>query len=43
MREATRRLTREEFEEVVDLLSVGIQTGRGRRMAYLGYQMSVTP
>jgi ATP-dependent Lhr-like helicase len=30
-----RRLTREEFEEVVDLVSVGIQTGRGRRMAYL--------
>jgi ATP-dependent helicase Lhr and Lhr-like helicase len=30
-----RRLTREEFEEVVDLVSVGIETGRGRRMAYL--------
>jgi ATP-dependent helicase Lhr and Lhr-like helicase len=30
-----RRLTREEFEEVVDLVSAGIQTGRGRRMAYL--------
>ncbi len=24
-----------EFEEVVDLVSVGIETGRGRRMAYL--------
>ena len=30
-----RRLTREEFEQVVDLVSVGIQTGRGRRMAYI--------
>jgi len=30
-----RRLTREEFEEVVALVSVGIETGRGRRMAYL--------
>lgn len=30
-----RELTREEFEEVVDLASVGIETGRGRRMAYL--------
>jgi ATP-dependent Lhr-like helicase len=30
-----RRLTREEFEEVVDLVSAGIETGRGRRMAYL--------
>jgi ATP-dependent helicase Lhr and Lhr-like helicase len=30
-----RRLTREEFDEVVDLVSVGIATGRGRRMAYL--------
>jgi ATP-dependent Lhr-like helicase len=30
-----RRLTWEEFEEVVDLVSVGIETGRGRRMAYL--------
>ncbi|HWW91207.1 MAG TPA: DEAD/DEAH box helicase [Solirubrobacteraceae bacterium] len=30
-----RGLTREEFEEVVDLVSVGIETGRGRRMAYL--------
>jgi ATP-dependent helicase Lhr and Lhr-like helicase len=30
-----RRLTREEFDEVVDLVSAGIDTGRGRRMAYL--------
>jgi ATP-dependent Lhr-like helicase len=30
-----RRLTREGFEEVVDLVSAGIETGRGRRMAYL--------
>jgi ATP-dependent helicase Lhr and Lhr-like helicase len=30
-----RGLTREEFEEVIDLVSVGIETGRGRRMAYL--------
>jgi ATP-dependent helicase Lhr and Lhr-like helicase len=30
-----RKLTREEFDEVVDLVSVGIETGRGRRMAYL--------
>jgi ATP-dependent helicase Lhr and Lhr-like helicase len=30
-----RRLTRDEFEEVVDLVSAGIETGRGRRMAYL--------
>src|SRR5205823_3814693 len=30
-----RRLAREEFEEVVDLVSAGIETGRGRRMAYL--------
>jgi ATP-dependent helicase Lhr and Lhr-like helicase len=30
-----RQLTREEFEEVVDLVSAGIETGRGRRMAYL--------
>jgi ATP-dependent helicase Lhr and Lhr-like helicase len=30
-----RCLTREEFEEVVELVSVGIETGRGRRMAYL--------
>jgi ATP-dependent helicase Lhr and Lhr-like helicase len=30
-----RRLTREEFDEVVELVSEGIETGRGRRMAYL--------
>jgi ATP-dependent Lhr-like helicase len=30
-----RRLSRDEFEEIVDLVSVGIETGRGRRMAYL--------
>src|SRR6185436_13569451 len=30
-----RELSREEFEEVVDLVSAGIETGRGRRMAYL--------
>src|SRR5919106_223965 len=30
-----RRLTREEFDEVVDLVSAGIETRRGRRMAYL--------
>ncbi|MBD0280767.1 MAG: DEAD/DEAH box helicase [Thermoleophilaceae bacterium] len=30
-----RRLSREEFEEVVELVSGGIETGRGRRMAYL--------
>jgi ATP-dependent Lhr-like helicase len=30
-----RRLTREEFDEVVDLVSTGIETGRGRRMAYI--------
>jgi ATP-dependent helicase Lhr and Lhr-like helicase len=30
-----RRLTRKEFEEVVELVSSGIETGRGRRMAYL--------
>jgi ATP-dependent helicase Lhr and Lhr-like helicase len=30
-----RRLTRDEFGEVVDLVSAGIETGRGRRMAYL--------
>ena len=30
-----RRLTREEFEEVLELVSAGIETGRGRRMAYL--------
>jgi ATP-dependent helicase Lhr and Lhr-like helicase len=30
-----RRLSREEFDEVVELVSAGIETGRGRRMAYL--------
>jgi ATP-dependent Lhr-like helicase len=30
-----RRLTRQEFDEVVELVSGGIETGRGRRMAYL--------
>jgi ATP-dependent Lhr-like helicase len=30
-----RELTREQFDEVVELVSVGIETGRGRRMAYL--------
>ncbi|HYX78482.1 MAG TPA: helicase-related protein, partial [Solirubrobacterales bacterium] len=30
-----RDLSREEFEEVVELVSIGIETGRGRRMAYL--------
>jgi ATP-dependent helicase Lhr and Lhr-like helicase len=30
-----RELTREQFEEVVELVSAGIETGRGRRMAYL--------
>ena len=30
-----RELTREAFEEIVELVSVGIETGRGRRMAYL--------
>ncbi len=30
-----RTLTREEFEEAVELVSVGIETGRGRRMAFL--------
>jgi ATP-dependent helicase Lhr and Lhr-like helicase len=30
-----RRLTRAGFEEVVELVSGGIETGRGRRMAYL--------
>jgi ATP-dependent Lhr-like helicase len=30
-----RRLSRDEFEEIVDLVSAGIETGRGRRMAYL--------
>ena len=30
-----RGLTRSDFDEVVELVSVGIETGRGRRMAYL--------
>ena len=30
-----RRLTRDDFDEVVDLVSAGIETGRGKRMAYL--------
>jgi ATP-dependent Lhr-like helicase len=30
-----RRLSRSEFDEVVELVSQGIETGRGRRMAYL--------
>ncbi len=30
-----RGLTAEQFEEVVELVSSGIETGRGRRMAYL--------
>ncbi len=30
-----RSLTREEFEEIVELVSAGIETGRGRRMAFL--------
>jgi ATP-dependent Lhr-like helicase len=30
-----RELSREEFAEVVELVTVGIETGRGRRMAYL--------
>ncbi|HWF23943.1 MAG TPA: DEAD/DEAH box helicase, partial [Solirubrobacteraceae bacterium] len=30
-----RNLAREEFAEVAELVSVGIETGRGRRMAYL--------
>ena len=29
------KLTREQFDEVVELVSVGIETGRGQRMAYL--------
>jgi ATP-dependent Lhr-like helicase len=29
------RLARAEFDEVVELVSAGIETGRGRRMAYL--------
>ena len=30
-----RDLSREAFEEIVELVSVGIETGRGQRMAYL--------
>ncbi len=30
-----RELTREQFEEVLELVCAGIETGRGRRMAYL--------
>jgi ATP-dependent helicase Lhr and Lhr-like helicase len=30
-----RRLTAEQFEEIVELISSGIETGRGRRLAYL--------
>jgi ATP-dependent Lhr-like helicase len=30
-----RALSREQFEEVLELVSSGIETGRGRRMAYL--------
>ena len=30
-----RGLTREQFDEVVELVSLGIETGRGQRMAYL--------
>ncbi|HWE11191.1 MAG TPA: DEAD/DEAH box helicase, partial [Solirubrobacteraceae bacterium] len=30
-----RRLSREDFEEVVELVSAGIETGRGRRMGFL--------
>jgi ATP-dependent Lhr-like helicase len=30
-----RELTREEFDEIVELVAGGIETGRGRRMAYL--------
>ncbi len=30
-----RRLAREQFEEVLELVSAGIETGRGRRMAYV--------
>jgi ATP-dependent helicase Lhr and Lhr-like helicase len=30
-----RGLAREEFDEIVELVSAGIETGRGRRMAYL--------
>jgi ATP-dependent helicase Lhr and Lhr-like helicase len=30
-----RKLTREEFDEIAELVSIGIETGRGRRMAFL--------
>jgi ATP-dependent Lhr-like helicase len=30
-----RRLTRDQFDEIVELVSTGIETGRGQRMAYL--------
>jgi ATP-dependent Lhr-like helicase len=30
-----RELSREQFEEIVELVSNGIETGRGRRMAYV--------
>jgi ATP-dependent helicase Lhr and Lhr-like helicase len=30
-----RRLTRERFDEIVELVAAGIETGRGPRMAYL--------
>ena len=30
-----RELTRTQFDEIVELVSAGIETGRGRRMAYL--------
>src|SRR5689334_7215631 len=30
-----RELGREQFDEIVELVSTGIETGRGRRMAYL--------
>src|SRR5207248_1929330 len=32
---AYRLLSREQFEEVLELVSAGIETGRGRRMAYV--------
>ncbi len=30
-----RTITREQFDEIAELVSVGIETGRGRRMAFL--------
>jgi ATP-dependent Lhr-like helicase len=30
-----RDLSRDEFDEVIELVSAGVETGRGRRMAYL--------